>query len=77
MAIRFKNWKPFNNFKICIWCLHNFEVHSCIVNYDTSADIGKYTQKYITVCNYWVIQNDCGRVWQLCTKIYVATVWVG
>jgi hypothetical protein len=23
---------------------------------------------------YWVIQNDCGRVWQLCTKIYVATV---
>jgi hypothetical protein len=26
---------------------------------------------------YWVIQNDCGQVWQLCTKIYVATVWVG
>jgi hypothetical protein len=25
---------------------------------------------------YWVIQNDCGQVWQLCTKIYVATVWV-
>jgi hypothetical protein len=24
-----------------------------------------------------VIQNDCGQVWQLCTKIYVATVWVG
>jgi hypothetical protein len=24
---------------------------------------------------YWVIQNDCGQVWQLCTKIYVATVW--
>jgi starvation-inducible outer membrane lipoprotein len=23
---------------------------------------------------YWVIQNDCGQVWQLCTKIYVATV---
>jgi hypothetical protein len=28
-------------------------------------------------CIYWVIQNDCGQVWQLCTKIYVATVWVG
>jgi hypothetical protein len=26
---------------------------------------------------YWVIQNDCGQVWQLCMKIYVATVWVG
>jgi hypothetical protein len=26
---------------------------------------------------YWVIQNDCGQVWQLCTKMYVATVWVG
>jgi hypothetical protein len=26
---------------------------------------------------YWAIQNDCGQVWQLCTKIYVATVWVG
>jgi hypothetical protein len=26
---------------------------------------------------YWVIQNDCGLVWQLCTKIYLATVWVG
>jgi hypothetical protein len=26
---------------------------------------------------YWVIQNDCGQEWQLCTKIYVATVWVG
>jgi hypothetical protein len=25
---------------------------------------------------YWVIQNDCGQVWQLCTKIYVATVWI-
>jgi hypothetical protein len=24
--------------------------------------------------SYWVIQNDCGQVWQLCTKIYVATV---
>jgi hypothetical protein len=23
---------------------------------------------------YWVIQNDCGQVWQLCTKMYVATV---
>jgi hypothetical protein len=21
-----------------------------------------------------VIQNDCGQVWQLCTKIYVATL---
>jgi hypothetical protein len=29
------------------------------------------------VIYYWVIQNDCGQVWQLCTKIYVATVWVG
>jgi hypothetical protein len=27
--------------------------------------------------SYWVIQNDCGQIWQLCTKIYVATVWVG
>jgi hypothetical protein len=26
---------------------------------------------------YWVIENDCGQVWQLCTKIYVATVRVG
>jgi hypothetical protein len=26
---------------------------------------------------YWVIQNDCGQVWQPCTKMYVATVWVG
>jgi hypothetical protein len=26
---------------------------------------------------YWAIQNDCGQVWQLCTKIYVAIVWVG
>jgi hypothetical protein len=26
---------------------------------------------------YWVIQNDCGQVWQICTKIYVATVWIG
>jgi hypothetical protein len=26
---------------------------------------------------YWVIQNDCGQVWQLCKKIYLATVWVG
>jgi hypothetical protein len=24
---------------------------------------------------YWVIQNDCG--WQLCTKIYEATVCLG
>jgi hypothetical protein len=23
---------------------------------------------------YWVIQNDFGQVWQLCTKMYVATV---
>jgi hypothetical protein len=23
---------------------------------------------------YWVIQNDCGQVWQLCTKMYVASV---
>jgi hypothetical protein len=23
---------------------------------------------------YWVIQNDCREVWQLCTKIYVATL---
>jgi hypothetical protein len=23
---------------------------------------------------YWVIQNDCEYVLQLCTKIYVATV---
>jgi hypothetical protein len=30
-----------------------------------------------TYCNsktYWVIQNDCGQLWQLCTKMYVATV---
>jgi hypothetical protein len=26
---------------------------------------------------HWVIQNYCGQVWQLCTKIYMATVWVG
>jgi hypothetical protein len=26
---------------------------------------------------YWVIQNDCGQVWQLCTKMHVATVWGG
>jgi hypothetical protein len=25
---------------------------------------------------YWVIQNLCGQVWQLCTRIYVATVWM-
>jgi hypothetical protein len=25
---------------------------------------------------HWVIQNDCGQVWQLCTKMYVATVWM-
>jgi hypothetical protein len=31
----------------------------------------------IFVRKYWVIQNDCGQEWQLCTKIYVATVWVG
>jgi hypothetical protein len=24
----------------------------------------------------WVIQNDCGKVWQLCSKMYVTTVWV-
>jgi hypothetical protein len=29
------------------------------------------------ILKYWVIQNDCGQVWQLCTKIYVATVCVG
>jgi hypothetical protein len=23
---------------------------------------------------YWVIQSDCGWVWQLCARIYVATV---
>jgi hypothetical protein len=26
---------------------------------------------------YWVIQNDCGWMWQLRTKMYVATLWVG
>jgi hypothetical protein len=31
----------------------------------------------LSVCKpYWVIQNDCGQVWQLCTKMYVATVWM-
>jgi starvation-inducible outer membrane lipoprotein len=30
-----------------------------------------------SIYKYWVIQNDCGQVWQLCTNIYVATVWVG
>jgi hypothetical protein len=28
----------------------------------------------ILTYTYWVIQNDCDQVWQLCTKIYVATV---
>jgi hypothetical protein len=28
------------------------------------------------VFTYWVIQNDCGQAWQLCTKIYMATVWM-
>jgi hypothetical protein len=33
-----------------------------------------------TCCSYskyWAIQNDCGQVWQLCTKIYVATCGQG
>jgi hypothetical protein len=32
---------------------------------------------FITFRLYWVIQNVCGQEWQLCMKIYVATVWVG
>jgi hypothetical protein len=32
--------------------------------------------KIIRANVYWVIQNDCGQVWQLCRKIYVATVWM-
>jgi hypothetical protein len=35
------------------------------------------TTSFFCSRQYWVIQNDCGQVWQLCTKIYVATVWVG
>jgi hypothetical protein len=23
---------------------------------------------------YWVIQYDCGEIWQLCTKMYVASL---
>jgi hypothetical protein len=34
------------------------------------------TESVGSIYIYWVIQNDCGQVWQLCTKIYVATVWV-
>jgi hypothetical protein len=33
--------------------------------------------KFRKIYTYWVTQNDCGEVWQICTKIYVATVWVG
>jgi hypothetical protein len=32
------------------------------------------TTSFFCSRQYWVIQNDCGQVWQLCTKIYVATV---
>jgi hypothetical protein len=40
--------------------------------------IATESSKYLLIfVLYWVIQNDCGQVWQLCTKIYVATVWVG
>jgi hypothetical protein len=36
----------------------------------------KLKQEQGTICRitYWVIQNDCGQVWQLCTKIYLATM---
>jgi hypothetical protein len=30
----------------------------------------------VEVFSYWLIQNDCGQVWQLRMKIYVATVWM-
>jgi hypothetical protein len=33
-----------------------------------------HSQQAMTKVKYWVIQNDCGQVWQLCTKMYVATV---
>jgi hypothetical protein len=36
-----------------------------------------YSLGFRDIRYYWVIQNGCGEVWQLCTKIYVATVWVG
>jgi starvation-inducible outer membrane lipoprotein len=42
-------------------------------HFKTSEKIGKNITNY----TYWVIQNDCGQVWQLCTKIYVAIVWAG
>jgi hypothetical protein len=32
------------------------------------------SKNLLYVCTYWVIQNDCGQVWQLCMEIYVATV---
>jgi hypothetical protein len=48
------------------------------VSYHNNAGYYSYVRIKITLSSmYWVIQNDCGQVWQLCTKIHVATVWVG
>ncbi|CAH1378663.1 unnamed protein product [Tenebrio molitor] len=33
-----------------------------------------YEKEVTQVVMYWVVQN---YLWQLCTKMYVATVWVG
>jgi hypothetical protein len=33
----------------------------------------KFDKCNVEHVDYWVIQNDYGQLWQLCTKIYVAT----
>jgi hypothetical protein len=40
-------------------------------NYRGKCDVGGFL---IFEWTLLVIQNDCGQVWQLCTKMYVATL---
>jgi hypothetical protein len=52
--------------------------HASRASESLDSDIRPECQRLLgIVYMYWVIQNDCGQAWQLCTKIYVATVWVG
>jgi hypothetical protein len=52
------------------------DIDKFILNYYKKTEIVNFLEflcesSFVT---YWVIQNDCDQVWQLCTKMYVATV---
>jgi hypothetical protein len=78
-----------NNSREQRFTINNIHIPTLIIDNSSSRKVRNFTyvaRSNIQPCNafrfqrhwtYWVIQNDCGQVWQLCTKIYVATVWVG